>query len=104
MKKRGRKTGQGSFMQVCLGDLNNVLKPNAKVIVWGRYANMLGLNGKIVDAKHDVLIASINSGKTELDFNDFNAEQNSLAKPQDVTPQNPEVDLVQKPSVSLEVF
>ena len=43
MKKRGRKAGSGSFAQVSLEELNRVLKPNARVIVWGRYAQMLGL-------------------------------------------------------------
>jgi hypothetical protein len=119
MKKRGRKSGSGSFIQVSLAELNSVLKPNAKVIVWGRYANMLGLSGKPVEAKHEVLVASINSGKTELHIEEFSEDDISLDENEASTP-SPELgcmgrvsddesedevpDLVLKPQVSLEVF
>jgi hypothetical protein len=117
MKKRGRKSGSGSFIQVSLSELNGVLKPNAKVIVWGRYANMLGLSGKPVEAKHDVLVASINSGKTELQLESFGQDESyadEITDSEDVEvgcagrisddSSEEETDLVQKPSVSLEIF
>jgi hypothetical protein len=98
MKKRGRKAGSGSFAQVSLEELNRVLKPNARVIVWGRYAQMLGLDGKKVDAKHDTLIAAVSGGTTELELETFgNAKQeNKKVEHQE--------DLVPKPEVTLEVF
>lgn len=98
MKKRGRKAGSGSFIQVSLEDLNKVLKPNARVIVWGRYAQMLGLDGKKVEAKHDTLVAAVNGGTTEVELETFgNAKlENKKVEPQE--------DLVPKPEVTLEVF
>ena len=98
MKKRGRKAGSGSFAQVSLEELNRVLKPNARVIVWGRYAQMLGLDGKKVEAKHDTLIAAVNGGTAELDLETFG---NTKSENKKVEPQQ---DLVPKPSVTLEVF
>lgn len=109
MKKRGRKSGSSSFVQVSLSELNNVLKSGAKVIVWNRYASMLGLEGKPVEAKYDVLIAAVNGGKTEFEIDEFDspgAEQ-SLEKefrPEKISQDHLQEDLVQKPSVALEIF
>ena len=72
--KKGRKAGSGSFVAVPLGDLNSVLKPSARVIVWGRYAEMLGLKGNPIEAKPDVLIAAAASraeGGTEVAIINF---------------------------------
>lgn len=109
MKKRGRKSGSSSFVQVSLSELNNVLKPGAKVIVWNRYASMLGLEGKPVEAKYDVLIAAVNGGKTEFELDSFDSsdEGRSLekeAKQEKNTQGHIQEDLVQKPSVALEIF
>ena len=98
MKKRGRKSGSGSFAQVSLEELNRVLKPNARVIVWGRYAQMLGLEGKKVEAKYDTLVAAVNGGTSEVELETFgNAKQEN--KKTEV-----KEDLVPKPQISLEVF
>jgi hypothetical protein len=98
MKKRGRKAGSGSFAQVSLEELNRVLKPNARVIVWGRYAQMLGLDGKKVEAKHDTLVAAVNGGTAEVELETFGS-----AKPENKKVEHQE-DLVPKPQISLEVF
>lgn len=98
MKKRGRKAGSGSFAQVSLEELNRILKPNARVIVWGRYARMLGLNGKKVEAKHDTLVAAVNGGTTEVELETF-----GNAKPENKKVE-PKEDLVPKPEVKFEVF
>jgi hypothetical protein len=110
MKKRGRKAGSGSFIQVSLEDLNRVLKPNARVMVWGKYAQMLGLTGKLVEATNENLIAAVHGGTTEVELetfgqNDVNSdadfvEDDKLVK----VAKAPEPDLVPKPSVSLEIF
>ena len=98
MKKRGRKAGSGSFAQVSLEELNRVLKPNARVIVWGRYAQMLGLDGKKVEAKHDTLVAAVNGGTAEVELETFG----------NVKPENKKIehkeDLVPKPEIKFEVF
>jgi len=99
MKKRGRKAGSGSFAQVSLEELNRVLKPNARVIVWGRYAQMLGLDGKKVEAKHETLVAAVNGGTAEVELETF-----GNAKPENKKHEAHQEDLVPKPSVTLEVF
>lgn len=99
MKKRGRKAGSGSFAQVSLEELNRVLKPNARVIVWGRYAQMLGLDGKKVEAKHETLVAAVNGGTAEVEFETFGSEKQENKKKEQT-----QEDLVPKPSVTLEVF
>jgi NCAIR mutase (PurE)-related protein len=99
MKKRGRKAGSGSFAQVSLEELNRVLKPNARVIVWGRYAQMLGLEGKKVEAKHETLVAAVSGGTTDVALETFGSAKTENKK------QEPyQEDLVPKPSVTLEVF
>ena len=99
MKKRGRKAGSGSFAQVSLEELNRVLKPNARVIVWGRYAQMLGLEGKKVEAKHETLVAAVSCGTTNVELETFGNTKTENKK------QEPyQEDLVPKPSVTLEVF
>lgn len=100
MKKRGRKTGSGSFMSVPLSELNATLKPNARVIVWGRYAQMLGLSGKQIDAKPDALVAAVAGGKADVELEDFGAEPQEEKKP--IAPLLTE--LVPKVSVELESF
>ena len=99
MKKRGRKAGSGSFAQVSLEELNRVLKPNARVIVWGRYAQMLGLDGKKVEAKHDNLVAAVNGGTAEVELETF-----GNAKAENKKQEPYQEYLVPKPSVTLEVF
>ena len=99
MKKRGRKAGSGSFAQVSLEELNRVLKPNARVIVWGRYAQMLGLDGKKVEAKHDTIVAAVNGGTAEVELETF-----GNAKAENKKQEPYQEDLVPKPSVTLEVF
>jgi hypothetical protein len=107
MKKRGRKAGTGSFIQVSLDDLNKCLKPNAKVIVWNRYASMLGLQGKPVEAKYDVLVASVNSGNVDMNIENFdkNPDANLSQPPQKSSiSDTPVPDLIPKPSVTLDIF
>jgi len=107
MKKRGRKAGTTSFIQVSLDDLNKCLKPNAKVIVWNRYASMLGLEGKMIEAKPDVLIAAVNSGNIDMNFSSFNEDDvipQSAVQKETTEHQNHIHDLVPKPEVSLEIF
>jgi hypothetical protein len=99
MKKRGRKAGSGSFAQVSLEELNRVLKPNARVIVWGRYAQMLGLEGKKVEAKHETLVAAVSGGTTNVELETF-----GNAKTENKKQETYQEDLVPKPSVTLEVF
>jgi NCAIR mutase (PurE)-related protein len=99
MKKRGRKAGSGSFAQVSLEELNRVLKPNARVIVWGRYAQMLGLEGKKVEAKHETLVAAVSGGTADIELETF-----GNAKPENKKHEAHQEDLVPKPSVTLEVF
>jgi hypothetical protein len=98
MKKRGRKAGSGSFTQVSLEELNRVLKPNARVIVWGRYAQMLGLDGKKVEAKHDTLVAAVNGGTAEVELETFGSAKSENKKVEH------QEDLIPKPEVTLEVF
>ena len=99
MKKRGRKAGSGSFAQVSLEELNRVLKPNARVIVCGRYAQMLGLDGKKVEAKHETLVAAVSGGTTNVELETF-----GNAKAENKKQESYQEDLVPKPSVTLEVF
>ena len=99
MKKRGRKAGSGSFAQVSLEELNRVLKPNARVIVWGRYAQMLGLDGKKVEAKQETLVAAVSGGTTNVELETF-----GNAKTENKKQETYQEDLVPKPSVTLEVF
>jgi hypothetical protein len=74
-KQRGRKKGSVSFMQVELAELNRVLKPDAKVILSIRYAQLVGLNGKPVSSNLDVLGHCVASGKAEMELVDFGAEE-----------------------------
>jgi len=95
--KIGRKAGSGSFVSVTLADLNAALKPNARVIIWGRYAQMLGLAGKKIDAKPDALIAAVAGGKSDVELETFGNEtetKQSTEKP----------DIMPKVSVELESF
>ncbi len=64
-KQRGRKPGSVSFMQVELSELNRVLKPDAKVILSIRYAQLVGLQGKPVSANLDVMTHCVASGKVD---------------------------------------
>jgi hypothetical protein len=96
--KRGRKAGSGSFMSVTLAELNATLKPNARVIVWGRYAQMLGLDGKKIDAKPDALVAAVAGGKADVELESFGEEKETKTTGPLLT------ELVQKVSVELESF
>jgi hypothetical protein len=74
-KQRGRKKGSVSFMQVELAELNRVLKPDAKVILSIRYAQLVGLNGKPVSSNLDVLGHCVASGRAEMELVDFGDEE-----------------------------
>jgi hypothetical protein len=95
--KRGRKAGSGSFVSVTLADLNAALKPNARVIIWGRYAQMLGLAGKKIDAKPDALIAAVAGGKGDVELDTF-GEETEVKHPTE------KPDIMPKVSVELESF
>jgi hypothetical protein len=101
--KRGRKAGSGSFVSVTLADLNAALKPNARVIIWGRYAQMLGLAGKKIDAKPDALIAAVAGGKGDVELETFEKDTNDeicpFEKDNSLKP-----DIMPKVSVELESF
>jgi len=97
--KRGRKAGSGSFVSVTLADLNAALKPNARVIIWGRYAQMLGLAGKKIDAKPDTLVAAVAGGKSDVELETFGEEPKAKT---DAVIEKP--DIVPKVSVELESF
>jgi|LakMenEpi03Aug12_release.lakeMendotaPanAssembly.Ray.scaffolds.fasta_scaffold734755_2 hypothetical protein len=101
MKKRGRKQGSGSFIQVSLEELNKVLKPNARVIIWNRYAQILGLTGKKIEANYENLIAASSGGTSETLITNF-CEDNDSLKQEHKTPKNEE--LIQKPEVTLDIF
>jgi hypothetical protein len=107
--KRGRKAGSGSFVSVTLADLNAALKPNARVIVWGRYAQMLGLGGKKIDAKPDALIAAVAGGKSDVELDTFDQVPEKIKSlAEDVLklnkPDTEKPDIVPKVSVELESF
>ena len=103
--KRGRKAGSGSFMSVTLAELNAALKPGARVIVWGRYAQMLGLDGKKIDAKPDALIAAVAGGKGDVELETFEKDRNPEASPSNKDRTNEEKpDIVPKVSVELQSF
>jgi len=104
--KRGRKTGSGSFVSVSLADLNASLKPNARVIVWGRYAQMLGLGGKKIDAKPDALVAAVAGGKADVELDTFEKDKNEKTSPfeKDRITAPLLTELVPKVSVELESF
>ena len=74
-KQRGRKKGSVSFMQVELAELNRVLKPDAKVILSIRYAQLVGVNGKPVSSNLDVLGHCVASGKAEMELVAFDEEE-----------------------------
>jgi hypothetical protein len=74
-KQRGRKRGSVSFMQVELNELNRVLKPDAKVILSIRYAQLVGLNGKPVNSNLDVITHCVASGKAELKLVDLDSDE-----------------------------
>jgi hypothetical protein len=113
--KRGRKAGSGSFMSVTLAELNAALKPGARVIVWGRYAQMLGLDGKKIDAKPDALIAAVAGGKSDVELETFEKDTKSETSPSnkdtksETSPSNKDrhedkEDIVPKVSVELQSF
>jgi hypothetical protein len=101
--KRGRKAGSGSFVSVTLADLNAALKPNARVIIWGRYAQMLGLTGKKIDAKPDALIAAVAGGKSDVEFETFEKDTNGETCPSEKD-NSAKPDILPKVSVELESF
>jgi hypothetical protein len=101
--KRGRKAGSGSFVSVTLAELNAALKPTARVIVWGRYAQMLGLSGKKIDAKPEALIAAVAGGKGDVELETFEDEAEATEKTEK-SGAPLLTELVQKVSVELESF
>jgi len=102
--KRGRKAGSGSFVSVTLADLNAALKPNARVIIWGRYAQMLGLDGKKIDAKPDALIAAVAGGKGDVELQTFEKDTKSETGPSDKDSNAEKPDIVPKVSIELQSF
>jgi len=102
--KRGRKAGSGSFMSVTLAELNAALKPGARVIVWGRYAQMLGLDGKKIDAKPDALIAAVAGGKGDVELETFEKDTKSETGPSNKDRHEDKEDIVPKVSVELQSF
>jgi hypothetical protein len=105
--KRGRKAGSGSFVSVTLADLNAALKPTARVIVWGRYAQMLGLTGKKIDAKPDALIAAVAGGKGDVELEEFDEmieEETETVKGKEKIGGPLLTELIPKVSVELESF
>jgi hypothetical protein len=103
-KQRGRKKGSVSFMQVELAELNRVLKPDAKVILSIRYAQLVGLNGKPVSSNLDVLGHCVASGKAEMSLVDFGDEEDVEApKPNKKKEEHHDDDHV-PPQAELETF
>jgi predicted Zn-dependent protease len=78
-KQRGRKSGSVSFMQVELSELNRILKPDAKVIVSIRYAQLVGLQGKPVNSTMDVITHCVNSGKADTTLETFDENEEPSA-------------------------
>ena len=97
--KRGRKAGSGSFVSVTLAELNAALKPTARVIVWGRYAQMLGLQGKKIDAKPEALIAAVAGGKGDVVLDDFTTDTDTAKSTAPLL-----TELVPKVSIELQSF
>ena len=52
-KGSGKTKGAGSFVTISLGELNNILKGNAQVIVSRRFAETLSLEGEAFKATTD---------------------------------------------------
>ena len=76
MKKKVRRVGSGrtkgavSFVTVTLNDLNDVLKPEANVLISRRFAENLGIGGTPVTASTknvEALSSKIEIKETELD-------------------------------------
>lgn len=76
-KQRGRKPGSVSFMQVELAELNRVLKPDAKVILSIRYAQLVGLNGKPVSSNLDVITHCVGSARAQIELVDLDDDLES---------------------------
>jgi hypothetical protein len=70
-KKRGRKAGGVSFMQVNLNELNRILRPDAHVIVSLRFAQIVGLEGKPVSATLDVMSAAAAGATADYTFTNW---------------------------------
>jgi hypothetical protein len=102
-KQRGRKPGSVSFMQVELSELNRVLKPDAKVILSIRYAQLVGLNGKAVSSNLDVVTHCVSSGKAEMQLVDFNNDEPDSPKPNKVKDEIKDDDHI-SPQAELETF
>ena len=91
-------------MQVELAELNRVLKPDAKVILSIRYAQLVGLNGKPVSSNLDVLGHCVASGKAEMNLVDFGDEEDVEApKPNKKKEEHHDDDHV-PPQAELETF
>jgi hypothetical protein len=76
-KKRGRKAGGVSFMQVNLNELNRILRPDAHVIVSLRFAQIVGLEGKPVNATLDVMSAAAAGATADYTFTNWGEDGES---------------------------
>ena len=66
---RGKTKGATSFIIVTLDQLNNVLKPNANVMVSRKFAEALALEGtRTTSTKKDIIA---NSNTVEVETVDF---------------------------------
>lgn len=103
-KQRGRKPGSVSFMQVELNELNRVLKPDAKVIVSIRYAQLVGIKGKPVNSNLDVITHCVASGKAEMKLVDLdNNSEIESPKPNPEKKEEKDPDHI-APQAELETF
>jgi elongation factor P hydroxylase len=102
-KQRGRKPGSVSFMQVELSELNRILKPDAKVILSIRYAQLIGLQGKAVSSNLDVITHCVSSGKAEMKLVDFGNDEPDSPKPNKVKDEIKDDDHI-SPQAELETF
>lgn len=102
-KQRGRKPGSVSFMQVELNELNRVLKPDAKVILSIRYAQLVGLQGKPVSANLDVMTHCVASGKVDAKLVDLEGDELKSPKPNPERHENKDPDHI-SPQAELETF
>lgn len=103
LKQRGRKPGSVSFMQVELSELNRVLKPDAKVILSIRYAQLVGLNGKPVSSNLDVVTHCVSSGKAEMHLVDFDKDEPDSPKANKAKEEVKDDDYI-SPQAELETF
>lgn len=85
---RGRKKGAVSFMQVTLGELNRVLKADARVILSLKYAQLVGLSGRAVGADMSVMEYCVNSGKADISLDSFDSPADQSVSDEDMKPKD----------------